>query len=500
MSPTWWGRFAGASAAMYSNAFLHMLYPEQFEYMISTAHRLKLVRAFQRAPGVAGAGDADQQIGRIRALADDGARDSVDLYGGPLMRIWKESAPRRWQETVEWAACLQDTLDLYEQERAYKLRIAAKLRVAREGLLAGESEWLERLRAACTDSENNLVSWRVLDRFLGWCDGHERQAVDLVGGLWHATAVSAAIRDFLAALPQEALAGAGTRLSMASFLLLAVDATRTPFFKPTVYGQFKKLLGLPTGPEAVEIDPEGMYRPEELGAWLGVDGKRVRQYLRDTYSRGEDEHGKDWYLSPEQAQAVLDRFGEESDPHAAEATYAEWTELLEELRLRMIGAGTPLRDLLDAQGLAWWLTQGPAPEQWDAAERAAFESFRDGSPVAVEVEAVDDATVTVEPDAAALAIPTADAALADRLDSDTKLVAACARLARGEASTDLLRTPRYGQDFHRSTARRAISPRMEAPTGLCSSTLPTHTRTSSRATGRARTVTAPSSSTSREAH
>lgn len=110
--------------------------------------------------------------------------------------------------------------------------------------------------------------------------------------------------------------GHGTRLLITSFLLLAGDATRMPLFKPTVYRGFRKLLGLPVGVEGVEIDPETMYRPNELAARLGVDGRRVRRLLRDAYPREPEERGKDWYLTPDRAQSVIDHFSAESDQGA----------------------------------------------------------------------------------------------------------------------------------------------------------------------------------------
>jgi hypothetical protein len=138
--------------------------------------------------------------------------------------------------------------------------------------------------------------------------------------LWRRADATTGIHDFLRGLPQEAVSGPGTRLSIASFLLLGAGATRFPFFKPTVYEQVKKLLGLPASRLAVEIDLERMYRPDEIGARLGVDGRSVRQFLRDTYPRSENEHGKEWYMTPEQAEAVLERFGGERDPDAGEAS------------------------------------------------------------------------------------------------------------------------------------------------------------------------------------
>jgi len=163
-----------------------------------------------------------------------------------------------------------------------------------------------------------------------------------------------------------------------SFLLMAVDARRFPFFLPSVQDAFLRALGLERA-LPVEIDPDGAYRPEDLAARLGLDGRRVRDFLREGYPRHEDERGGEWDLTPEQAEAVLAHFGGETDVTAPDARYADWTSLLDELRLRLLAAGTPLRDLLDAQGLAWWLAKRSAPEDWSGDDAAALKAFRAGA-------------------------------------------------------------------------------------------------------------------------
>lgn len=375
--------------AMQANAFLHLLFPEQFEYMVSEGHRQKLIQAFRDAPGVADAENTDRKIGRIREVASVGGDPDLDLYEDPFQRIWKEPAPPRWLEAVDWARKLYAHPDFDQRERDYKLAVAAKVAAARDALLAGDPNWSQKLRAAVTDGQNNLMSWRAHDSLLKWCESETTEAARLLRELWEPGDTTSRLHTFLAELPREAVSGPGTRVSIASFLLLGVDATRFPFYKSTVRSGFNKLLGL-TGPDTVEIDPESLYRPEELAARLGLDGRRVRAFLRDTYPRPEGEHGSSWYLSPEQAQRVLDEFADQIDPRAGDAAYADWTALLEELRLRMLAAGSPLRDLLDAQGLTWWLVHVGPPDDWDERERAAFESFQRGGPAAPPIATTDE--------------------------------------------------------------------------------------------------------------
>ena len=376
--------------AMQANAFLHLLFPEHFEYMVSEGHREKLIQTFSDAPGVAEADNVDRKIARIRELASVGGDPDLDLYEDPFQRIWKEPAPPRWSEAVGWARKLYEVDDFDGRERDYKLAVAAKISAAREALLSGATDWFEALRAAFTDGQNNLTDWRAHDSFLTWCESDTDEAARQLQGLWTGGDTTSRLHVFLAELPREAVAGLGTRVSIASFLLLGVDATRLPFYKPTVHSGFNKLLGL-SGRDIVEIDPESVHRPEELAARLGLDGRRVRNFLRTTFPRSEGEHGGAWYLSPEQAQRVLDEFADQIDPRTGDAAYADWTALLEELRLRMLAAGTPLRDLLDAQGLAWWLVRVDPPDEWDESDRAALKAFQSGAPAAPVAATTDDA-------------------------------------------------------------------------------------------------------------
>lgn len=363
--------------ALIANSLLHVLFPEQFEYMVSETHRGKLLRTFAGAPGVAEAGNDDEKIGRIRQLASSSGRFDLDLYEDPFQRVWKDDATPRWSETVAWARRLYGRDDFDANEREYKRAVAARVAAAKDSLLADDADWLSKLRSAF-GGQNNLTSWRAVDTFLRWCGDDVLAARRLLASLWGEDDEQAALHAFLDGLPIEAARGAGARLSLASFLLLARDPERFPFYKAGVYTDVRRLVGVESD-SAMEIDAETRYRPEALAARLGVDGRRVRAFLRETFPRADEEHGSDWHLTAEQATLVVERFSPEADPAGAEATYADWIALLDELRLRMLAAGTTIRDRLDAQGIGWWLAQGPIPNDWPAADRAAFEAFRSGA-------------------------------------------------------------------------------------------------------------------------
>jgi hypothetical protein len=364
--------------SMYAAGFLHLAHPEQFEYVISTSHQTKLIEAFAAAPGVADEPDRDRKISRIRELATSGSAREIGFYEDPLADIWKGPVTQGWKDVIHWSRRLFDRDDFDNVERDYKLEISVRMSEARTALAAGDAAWTDQLKRAF-GGKNNITSFYAHGKFLTWCNENESGAGNLLTLLWETSDPTEGLQRFLDKLPDDAVKGSGTRLTITSFLLLGTDPYGQPLFLTKVYESFRRLLGLPV--EGVpEIDPENVYRPDDLAARLGLDGLRVRNFLRRTYPRNDDEKGAAWYLSPEQAQSVLDEFAPDTDVAAPAGRYAEWTLLLEELRLRMLASGMPIRDILDAQSLVWWLTKSHVPEDWSETERAAFEAFRLGNP------------------------------------------------------------------------------------------------------------------------
>ena len=239
--------------------------------------------------------------------------------------------------------------------------------------MSREEHWLRLLRRAF-GRPNNLTSFYAHGKFLDWCQTHEEQALDLLLGLWSDATLDVRFPRFLTDLPREAVSGTGTRLSIASFLLMGQDVYRHPFLKWTAFTGFKRLVG-ESGGDPAHIQAETTYRSEELALRLGVDGQRSREFVRDAFA--ETEAGAEHrHLTADQARQVVDHFG--TDATTTEpALYAEWVMLLEELSFRVAALGSPMRDPLEAQSAAWWLVMGGAPEEWDEEDaRRAWERFQ----------------------------------------------------------------------------------------------------------------------------
>jgi hypothetical protein len=387
--------------AMEANAVLHLLFPDTFSYMVAESQRRKLIATFARLPGVQEADSDERRIELIEAAAARHATWKFNLYEDAVKPVWDEPASARWQEAVRWAKRLFESAGFDANEREYKLEIGADVAAARDAVLRGDPGWTDLLRRAFRARRQNLINWQAFERLLEWIDGHAEEARAALEILWRdPDTADPRLTPFLQALPNEAAKGAGTRVSITTFLLLGIDPTRWPFFKPTPYTQLCKILGVAAQP-TVEIDPEAVYRPEALAALLGVDGRQVRGFLRQAHPREESERGGDWYLSGEQAAEVVARFGPEADPRAEEAMYQQWWTLLEQLRLRLLAVGTELRDMLDAQSLGWWLATGYPPDGWSTEDKAALKAFAGGS---APLAPGDEPAATSSPPASAPAL------------------------------------------------------------------------------------------------
>ena len=320
---------------MMANAIKHMLFPDSFESIISPHQREQLIRTFEKRSEVADQPDDDRKIARIVELARAASDGRFTLYDETFRTVWSGPLDPRWEEGVRLAKALYGRDDFDEQERDYKVAVADLTGRARTALLSNDSGWRAALEAAFRDRRQNLVSWRVRDPFLEWVNSDLEGSGAALQLLW--SAGESALREFVETLPhQPPLSGNGTRASIASFLLMGVDVYRLPFYKPTVHEGFRRALGLPRLATAPDIDPETTYRAEELAARLGLDGRRVREFLRTQYPRSDGDHGDAWVLAPDQAEAVVAHFASETDATSADALYADWVALLQEFRYRFL--------------------------------------------------------------------------------------------------------------------------------------------------------------------
>ncbi len=332
--------------------------------------------------------------------------------------------PSAWDEFLKWAQRLYVHESFDAEERDYKLETAEQLRRVREALLAGGDEWLALLRDSL--KQTNLLHWRASSAFVEWCESNREAAAAAVGALWRGDDISEAqVNAFASAV--EAATRPGGRTSIASVLLMGIDPLRFPPFRPSVVSAARKLLELGAG-EPDDLVESHVNRPNELAARLGISGLRLRNFLRERFPRAEEQKGTRWELTDEHVKAAVEEFGGKApEEESAGERYFDFLDLVDDVVERMKSAGTPVRDRLDGQSLLWWVTHGPAPDDWPAEQREEFMAYLQGHVAPGPANAVD--------------------ALAAELTMDARDVGEMLRLVRRKRQAIFYGPPGTGKTF-----------------------------------------------------
>lgn len=203
-----------------------------------------------------------------------------------------------------------------ESETNYKLRLGRLFATVSEDLRAGR-DWTGPMISALKSREQNLVTWRVYGELVKWMEADRAGAEDALRAIWRDRAdVRERIAGFSERLPRSVVPGAGTRVNVASLLLLAADPEAWPPYKATAVDAFMRMAG-------VEVASAAPSEPD--------------RYLR-------------------------------------------MLEFLDRLLAAAHDAGIGLRHRLDAQGAVWsvsqWGMEHPPVADWPADVRRDFAAFR----------------------------------------------------------------------------------------------------------------------------
>ena len=303
-------------------ALFHLVFPDDFEAITNTPRKARIAKAFSNLV-TQPTEDVDRQLKQIRLSLEERHGGVDHFFFKPAIRSqWDESYKQPlWDEFVKRAKRFVDAGELESQEIEFKVKASRNIADARKETLAGTPGWANSLKDALIAKESDFIGWRLVDDLIKWCVAHQDEASRALGAIWaeNDSSVSDRIRAFSAALPRPEISGPGSRLKVASGLLMGIDVERYPLFMKTVFDK--------------AYDRTGYGRPQ----------------------RGADEAAL-----YEHALAFLDRFIEE----AAER-------------------GLELRHRLDAQSVVWelaerwddWESEGgeepgpdpPPPDPWSPA-------------------------------------------------------------------------------------------------------------------------------------
>ena len=275
------------AAASEVEALQYIVFPDYFEPITSVDHKRKIAKSF-----AAYAGDpslpVDRQLSLVRAALTPDYGSGFSFYDEPIRAQWETSDKSddggpdvtendAWSELLDWAEKLYKRKDFDARERDYKLTTGQALTQARNALDAGK-DWLPLLLEALR--QTNLVHYIARSQFADWATAHPEDCAHAVRTLWADETVSEQTIDQFVAL-LGAPATAGNRVVLASVLLLGIDATRYPPFRPRVDARARKLLGIaPPG----STEPGARYFAftqlcDELADRMGRRGVPLRDRL-----------------------------------------------------------------------------------------------------------------------------------------------------------------------------------------------------------------------------
>jgi len=306
------------SAYAQRDALLHLIFPDHFEAIVSREHKQLIAKrlASLAAPS---SEDVDRQLLAIRKALEKNYGEAFTFYDNEIEPRWRGTG-NAWPQFVEWARRIYADPSFDTKERTYKLEVAAAVADTRKALL-NAGDWRTALGSALKHPRNNLTDWRMRDRVLAWVEAQantvnqEDAAEAALRALWSEEDLAPRIDEFMDHIGSLDIGGPGTRLALASFLLLGEEVTEYPIFRPSPFARARDLTQTPSPPKDAS--------PTEI------------------------------YLS---AIDFLDTFIEEASTR-----------------------GLTIRDRLDAQSLVWSLVKSEPPTNWAANEKARFESWRGGA-------------------------------------------------------------------------------------------------------------------------
>ena len=131
-----------------------------------------------------------------------------------------------------------------EEEITWKLDIGRKCGKARELVLQESSEWRDATRRAMS---NKLLHFTSNYRLSEWTSGSPGGALHALQALWATDGrpLVERIRSFCQEFPRDVLGGAGTRMSVVSFLLMGENAEQYPPYKRSYVKRACEQTGYP---------------------------------------------------------------------------------------------------------------------------------------------------------------------------------------------------------------------------------------------------------------
>ena len=143
-----------------------------------------------------------------------------------------------------------------DDEIDYKVKIGQQLGEAREAVLDGSGNWRDLVKSGIA---GNLIYPVTIAKFRDWMDNSPDEANEALRALYAEGDSSATerVRGFTELLLPSGISGAGVRTSVASVLLMGLDAQQHPPFRVRKFTEAYERTGYQPVPDGA--DEEGLY-------------------------------------------------------------------------------------------------------------------------------------------------------------------------------------------------------------------------------------------------
>ena len=143
-----------------------------------------------------------------------------------------------------------------DDEIDYKVKIGQQLGEAREAVLDGSGNWRDLVKSGIA---GNLIYPVTIAKFRDWMDNSPDEANEALRALYAEGDSSATerVRGFTELLLPSGISGAGVRTSVASVLLMGLDAQQHPPFRVRKFTEAYERTGYQPAPDGA--DEEGLY-------------------------------------------------------------------------------------------------------------------------------------------------------------------------------------------------------------------------------------------------
>ena len=229
-------------------ALLHLVFPDDFEGIVSSDWKNKIANADAFARFVTEpTDDVDRKIQQIRMGLEIEYRKDFDFSDDDIRIMW-DPQMQNWDTFVKLAQAEYDDTDKFAKwEINPKTDIGRKFAVAREAVLNGADDWASLVtRGIHSAGDYNLLSnWRNVDDFRKWVDNSPDDVSRALRAAWTDVDSSLAdrIRGFGSLLPSTVMSGRGVRATAISVMLMGLNVNDYPPYRTGAFNKAYDFTG-----------------------------------------------------------------------------------------------------------------------------------------------------------------------------------------------------------------------------------------------------------------